>query len=155
MEHTMDATDKLILNLLQKDTLTSIKEIADKVSLSTSPTYERIKRMEKVGVIHKYVALLNKEKIERELIAMCHINLKNHSQASIKKFEDTISKFDEIMEVYCMSGENEYLLKIITKDVKSYHEFVLNTLASIENVAKAQSSIVMKEIKFETAFELK
>ena len=151
----IDTTDKLILNILQKNALQSVKEIADKVGLSASPTYERIKRMEKNGVIHKYVALLNKEKIEKELVAMCSVNLKDHSQSSLQKFEKAISMFDEIMEVYCMSGENEYLLKIVTKNVKSYHDFIVNIISSIDNIAKVHSSIVMHEIKLETAFKLK
>jgi Lrp/AsnC family leucine-responsive transcriptional regulator len=150
----LDATDKRILNLIQKDSQLSVKEVADAVGLSASPTYERIKRMERVGVIAKYVALLNKEKIERELVAICHVRLREHSQGMLSKFEKAIIKFDEVMEVQCLSGSIDYSLKVATRDMKSYQDFVLNKLSSLENIANVQSSFVMKEIKFETAYKL-
>jgi DNA-binding Lrp family transcriptional regulator len=153
MEH-IDTTDKRILNLLQKDAHLSIKEVADAVGLSVSPTYERIKQMEKKGVIIKYVALLDRAKIERELIAICNVSLKEHTQAALAKFEKAIVKFDEVMEVQCLSGSVDYSIKVATKDMKSYQEFVMNKLSSLENVANVQSSFVMKEIKFETAYKL-
>ncbi len=150
----LDATDKRILNLIQKDSQLSVKEVADAIGLSASPTYERIKRMERIGVIAKYVALLNKEKIERELVAICHVRLREHSQGMLSKFEKAIVKFDEVMEVQCLSGSIDYSLKVATRDMKSYQEFVLNKLSSLENIANVQSSFVMKEIKFETAYKL-
>ncbi|HXB13072.1 MAG TPA: Lrp/AsnC family transcriptional regulator [Bacteroidia bacterium] len=150
----LDATDKRILNLIQKDSQLSVKEVADVVGLSASPTYERIKRMERIGVIAKYVALLNKEKIERELVAICHVRLREHSQGMLSKFEKAIVKFDEVMEVQCLSGSIDYSLKVATRDMKSYQDFVLNKLSSLENIANVQSSFVMKEIKFETAYKL-
>lgn len=150
----LDITDKKILNLLQKNALQSVKEVADKVGLSASPTYERIKRMEKVGVITKYVALLDRGKIDRELIAICNVKLREHSQAMLSKFEKAIVKFDEVMEVQCLSGSIDYSIKVATKDMKCYQEFVMNKLSSLENIANVQSSFVMKEIKFETAYKL-
>jgi DNA-binding Lrp family transcriptional regulator len=150
----LDATDKRILNLIQKDSQLSVKEVADAVGLSASPTYERIKRMERIGVITKYVALLDKAKIERELVAICHVRLREHSQGMLSKFEKAIVKFDEVMEVQCLSGSIDYSLKVATRDMKSYQEFVLNKLSSLENIANVQSSFVMKEIKFETAYKL-
>jgi Lrp/AsnC family leucine-responsive transcriptional regulator len=150
----LDATDKRILNLLQKNAIRSIKEIADKVDLSVSPTYERIKHMERTGVITKYVALLDKEKVERELVAICNVKLREHTQNMLSKFEKAIVKFDEVMEVQCLSGSIDYSIKVATKDMKSYQEFVMNRLSSLENIANVQSSFVMKEIKFETAYKL-
>lgn len=150
----LDGTDKKILNLLQHNALQSVKEVADKVGLSVSPTYERIKRMEKLGVITKYVALLDKAKIDRELVAICNVKLNEHTQAALNRFEKAISKFDEVMEVQCLSGSTDYSLKVATKDMKSYQEFVMNKLSSLDNVANVQSFFVMKEIKFETAFKL-
>lgn len=150
----LDITDKKILNLLQKNALQSVKEIADKVGLSASPTHERIKRMEKLGVITKYVALLDREKIDRELIAICSIKLREHTQAMLSKFEKAIVKFDEVMEVQCLSGSVDYSIKVATKDMKSYQDFVMNKLSSLENVANVQSYFVMKEIKFETGYKL-
>lgn len=150
----LDPTDKRILNLLQKDAHLSIKEIADAVGLSVSPTYERIKGMEKKGIIVKYVALLDKAKVDRELVAICNVRLKEHTQTALTKFEKSIVKFDEVMEVQCLSGAIDYSIKVATKDMKSYQEFVMDKLSSLENVANVQSSFVLKEIKFETAYKL-
>jgi DNA-binding Lrp family transcriptional regulator len=150
----LDTTDRRILNLLQKDSQMSVKEVADHIGLSASPTYERIKRMEKLGVIRRYVALLDREKIDKEMIAICNVKLKEHTQAVLYKFEKAIVKFDEVMEVQCLSGDVDYSMKVVCKDIKSYQEFVMNKLASIENVANVQSFFVMKEIKFETAYKL-
>jgi DNA-binding Lrp family transcriptional regulator len=151
---TIDAIDKRILNILQRNAIESVKEIANKVGLSASPTYERIKRMERLGIISKYVALLDKEQIDKGMVVMCNVSLKKHAQAILEKFESTIVKLDEVMEVQCMSGTYDYLLKVVTKDVKSYHDFVMHKLSSIDNIAHVQSWFVMKEIKMGTAFKL-
>lgn len=150
----LDATDKRILNLLQKNALQSVKEIADAVGLSTSPTYERIKRMERAGVILKYVALLDKTKIDRELTAVCNVKLKEHSHGMLSKFEKAIVKFDEVMEIQCLSGAIDYCIKVAVKDMAHYQDFIMNKLSSLENIANVESSFVMKEIKQETAYKL-
>jgi Lrp/AsnC family leucine-responsive transcriptional regulator len=152
--YKLDATDKRILNRLQKNALQSIKEIADSVGLSVSPTYERIKQLEKAGIIQKYVALLDKNQIEKGLTAICSVKLKEHSQGMLSKFEKAIVKFDEVMEVQCLSGTIDYSVKVITKDMNSFQEFVMDKLSSLDNIANVQSSFVMKEIKQETAFKL-
>lgn len=153
MEH-LDPTDKRILNRLQKNSSRSIKEIADDVGLSVSPTYERIKRLEKTGVITNYVALLDKTKIDRELVAICNARLKEHSDGMLSKFEKAIMKFDEVMEVMCLSGTVDYSMKVVTKDMKSYQQFVMEKLSALDNIANVQSYFVMKEVKYETAFKL-
>ena len=152
--YKLDATDKRILNRLQKNALQSIKEIADSVGLSVSPTYERIKQLEKAGIIQKYVALLDKSQIEKGLTAICSVKLKEHSQGMLSKFEKAIVKFDEVMEVQCLSGTIDYSVKVVTKDMNSFQEFVMDKLSSLDNIANVQSSFVMKEIKQETAFKL-
>jgi Lrp/AsnC family leucine-responsive transcriptional regulator len=122
--------------------------------LSVSPTYDRIRRMEKRGVISHYAAILNKKEIGKDLIVLCGISLKEHSQSSVLKFERSICKFEEVMEVHCTAGEQDYLIKIMVKDIPAYHYFVMNKLSPMENIANLQSSFVMKEIKCETAFRL-
>jgi len=150
----LDAIDKRILNILQKNALQSVKEVADKVGLSGSPTHERIKRLERTGVITKYVALLDKEKIGKEFVAVCNIRLKEHNHAMLLNFEKAIVKFDEVMEVQSLTGDTDYSLKVVTTDMKGYQDFVMNKLSVIENVTNVQSFFVMKQIKLETAFKL-
>jgi Lrp/AsnC family leucine-responsive transcriptional regulator len=154
MQSELDEIDKRILNIIQKNAQQTVKETANKVGLSISPTYDRIRRMEKKGVINHYAAILNKQEIEKNLIVFCGISLKEHSQSHVLKFERTISKFEEVMEVHCMGGKQDYLIKIVVNDIPTYHHFVINKLSPIENIANLQSSFVMKEIKCETAFRL-
>lgn len=151
----LDKIDKDILHLVQNDHTLNTKQIADKVGLSITPTYERIKRMEKSGLIEKYVALVNKEKIGKTLVAFCSVSLLVHSKPLIKKFEQAMEKLDEVMECYHIAGTFDYLLKVVSNDMKSYQDFITNKLAVIENIGKVQSSFVMTEVKHKTNYTIK
>jgi Lrp/AsnC family leucine-responsive transcriptional regulator len=150
----LDAVDVKILSLLQKDSSLSVKEIANKVGLSTSPTYERINRLQREGFILKYVAILDREKIGMGLVVYCNITLKEQSKSTLRNFEQAASSLKEVMEVICLSGNYDYLLKVVTTDMRAYHDFVIEKLSTIENIANVQSSFVMEEIKRETAYWL-
>jgi Lrp/AsnC family leucine-responsive transcriptional regulator len=151
---TLDDLDKSILKILQKNAQLGVKAIADIIGLSASPTYERIKRMEKSGLIIKYVALLNREKIDQSLVAFCNVMLKDHTYATFQHFEKAIKKFEEVIEIHCTSGGSDYLLKIVTRDMKSYQDFIMNKLPAVENIAHMQSFFSIKELKYETAYKL-
>lgn len=150
----LDKTDKHILRLLQKDCTLNSKQIADEIGLSVTPTYERIKRMEKSGVIEKYIAVLNKEKVGKSLVVFCNVSLQLHSKPLLKKFEQTIIKFDEVMECYHTAGTFDYLLKVIAKDMGEYQNFITNKLAALENISNVQSSFVMTEVRYKTEINL-
>ncbi|MBL7890230.1 MAG: Lrp/AsnC family transcriptional regulator [Bacteroidia bacterium] len=150
----LDKLDKQILKLLQKDCTLNTKEIADKVGLSITPTYERIKRMERTGVIEHYVALLNKTKIGKGLVVYCNVSLQLHSKPLLKRFEQTVVKFDEVMECYHTAGTFDYLLKIVATDMNNYQDFITNKLAALENISHVQSSFVMTEVKHKTEIRL-
>jgi len=150
----LDKLDKQILKLLQKDCSLNTKQIADKVGLTITPTYERIKRMEKTGVIENYVALLNKEKIGKSLMIFCNVSLQLHSKPLLKRFEQTVVKFDEVMECYHTAGTFDYLLKIVATDMNNYQDFITNKLAALENISHVQSSFVMTEVKYKTEIRL-
>ncbi|MBN8695559.1 MAG: Lrp/AsnC family transcriptional regulator [Bacteroidetes bacterium] len=150
----LDKLDKQILKLLQKDCTLNTKEIADKVGLSITPTYERIKRMERKGVIEHYVALLNKTKIGKGLVVYCNVSLQLHSKPLLKRFEQTVVKFDEVMECYHTAGTFDYLLKIVATDMNNYQDFITNKLAALENISHVQSSFVMTEVKHKTEIRL-
>ncbi|NPA36056.1 MAG: Lrp/AsnC family transcriptional regulator [Chlorobi bacterium] len=154
MEQKLDKTDKKLLMLLQKDAKLTTKQLAYHLGLTVTPVFERIKRLEKQGVIEKYVAILNKEKIGKKLIAFCNVSIKEHSREYIHHFESQIIKFPEVMECYHIAGMYDYMLKITTENMDSYHDFIYNKLATIENIGNVRSSFVMSELKNSTIHQL-
>jgi|OpeIllAssembly_1097287.scaffolds.fasta_scaffold16787_4 DNA-binding Lrp family transcriptional regulator len=150
----LDVTDKKILNLLQQNSKANIKEIALKIGLTQTPTYERIKRLEKAGVIKSYIAVLDKEKVGYTIEVFCQVTLLVHSKDMITRFENAINKIDEVMECFHVAGNYDYLLKIIVKDMNSYQAFLKNKLSVLDSVANVQSTFVMSSTKDSTGFSL-
>ncbi|ROI13850.1 Lrp/AsnC family transcriptional regulator [Epilithonimonas hominis] len=150
----MDKKDKLILSLLQEDSTLSVKEISEKIGLTFTPTYERIKNLEKQGVVEKYVAILNREKLGINIVVYCNIRLKEQSQKTLQEFEDYISKYDEVQEIISLSGEYDYMLKILASDINSYNNFTVNIISNGPNIGQYHSSIVLAEVKKTTKFKL-
>lgn len=143
----LDLTDKKILNLLQQNSKANIKEIALKIGLTQTPTYERIKKLEKDGVIKNYIAVLDKEKVGYTIEVFCQVTLLVHSKEMITRFENAINKIDEVMECFHVAGNYDYLLKIIVKDMNSYQAFLKNKLSVLDSVANVQSTFVMSSTK--------
>lgn len=154
MEGSLDKIDKAILNVIQIDSTLSVKEIGDKVGLSTTPTYERIKRLEKDGVIAKYVTLVDRNKVGLNFMVYCNVVLKEQSRKAIAGFEKAVSKIPEIIEVISVSGTYNYILKIVVTDINSYNEFVENVIMDIPNIGQYHSCIVLKEVKKVTALRI-
>jgi len=154
MEIKLDDTDRKLLMLLQEDAKLTTKQLAYHLGLTVTPVFERIKRLEKQGVIDKYVAILNKEKIGRKLIAFCNVSIKEHSREYIHHFETQITKFPEVMECYHIAGMYDYMLKITTENMDSYHDFIYNKLATIDNIGNVRSSFVMNELKNSTVHQI-
>lgn len=146
----MDANDKKILQLLQKDSNLTHKQIAGLLNLSVTPVYERIKKLERTGVIQKYVALIDPIKVDRALVAYTSISLKEHSIDYLKRFEEEIQQVLEVTECYHIAGQYDYLLKIVIRDMNEYQSVVMNKLAKMDNIANVQSSFVMTEVKKST-----
>lgn len=144
----LDATDKKILQLLQEDAKYTHKEIAAQLHLTTTPVYERIKRMEREGVIQQYVALVDRKKIQLSLMAFCNVSLKEHSTNYLVQFEQDIQLLPEVVECYHIAGLFDYLLKVLVKDMDTYQLFVSKKLAALENIGRVQSAFVMTEIKY-------
>src|SRR5215831_16333617 len=114
----LDHIDKKLLQLLQTDTKKTTKELSMKLNLSVTAVYERIKKLEREGVISKYVALLNRNKIDKGFVVLCHIKLIQHSKELITKFESEVIKLDEVLECFHVSGEYDYILKVFVKDME-------------------------------------
>lgn len=150
----LDQTDVSILKILQHDARLTNKEIADKLGKTITPIYERIKRLEHDGYIQRYVAVLDKGKIGKNLLAYTNVQLKEHSHSMLKAFEKDIVKLTEVMECYHMSGLYDYLLKVVVKDISEYQDFIMNRLAKLPNIGTVQSSFMMTEVKHETAYNI-
>jgi Lrp/AsnC family leucine-responsive transcriptional regulator len=151
---SLDPTDLRLMGLLQVDSKQTIKELAAKLNLSTTPVYERIKRLEREGYINRYVAILDREKMHMSLMAFCNISLKEHSKKFIDQFEREILELPEVNSCYHLTGMYDYLLKVIVKDVSAYQHFIVEKLATLENIGKVESALVMNEIKESTAIQL-
>lgn len=154
MKHQLDSKDLAIIEILQKDSTISVKDIGEKIGLSFTPTYERIKNLEKNQVITKYVALVDRFKIGIQIVVYCNVTLKEQSKAALDSFESTITAIPEVQEVISLSGNYDYMLKIIAEDIKSYNDFVVNVISNIPNIGQYHSSIVLNEAKKETAYVL-
>lgn len=154
MSSPLDSTNIAILEILQKDSTISTKDIAARVGLSVTPTYERIKSLEQEGVIRKYVALLDREKMGLNIVVYCNVLLKEQSKNALTDFEKEVSEFREVLEVISLSGIYDYMLKIVSKDIRSYNDFVVEKLANISNISQYHSNIVLCEAKRETAYPL-
>jgi DNA-binding Lrp family transcriptional regulator len=150
----LDAIDIGILQLLQHDARLTNKELADKLGKSINPIYERVRRLEREGFIQRYVALVDRNKIDKSLVAFTNVQLKEHAHDMLKAFEKTIVLFEEVMECHHMTGIYDYLLRVVVKDMAAYQDFIVNKLARLPNIGTVQSSFVMTEIKNETAFVL-
>ena len=143
----LDLIDKQIVNLLQQNSKANIKEIALKIGLTQTPTYERIKRLEKSGVIQKYIAVLNKEKVGFMVEVFCQVTLLVHSKELITKFENAVNKMDEVIECFHVAGNYDYLLKVTVKHMKDYQFFLKNKLSVLDSVGNVQSTFVMTSTK--------
>ena len=143
----LDEVDLKLLDLLQKNGKITTKEIAQSVHLSPTPVYERIKRLEKEGIIEKYVALVNAEKVGKGLIVFCDITLKEHTKEIGNQFVKEIMSLQYVSECYNISGDYDFRLKVMVRDMKHYQEFVINDLGDIKNIGSAHSTFVMGVIK--------
>jgi Lrp/AsnC family transcriptional regulator, leucine-responsive regulatory protein len=144
---SLDTKDISILALLQQNARITVKEIAGKIHLSTTPVHERIKRLEASGVIKQYATLVDHTKVRKGLIAICYVSLKEHSKTAGTKFIKAINAMTEVIECYNISGEFDFMLKVVTEDMNAYHDFHVNKLSNIENMGHVQSVFVIGIIK--------
>ena len=143
----LDAIDLRILRALQENARLTTKELAARVNLSTTPVFERLKRLEKDGWIKKYVAVLDAEKLGRGFMVFCSVKLKQMNRQVARDFVSIIRDIPQVAECYNISGEYDYLLKIQSPDMKYYNEFIINVLGNIDAIGSVLSSFVMNEIK--------
>ena len=150
----MDIIDKKLLGLLQEDTKKTTKELSMVLNLSVTAVYERIKKLEREGVISKYVAILDKNKVEKAFVVFCHIKLIQHTKDLIHTFESEVIKLDEVLECFHVSGDYDYILKVHVKDMDEFREFMVTKLTGLKHIGSTHSSFMIGEVKNTTAFTL-
>lgn len=144
---TLDPTDKKLLLLLQTDSKRTTKELSIKLNLSVTAVYERIKKLEREGIIDKYVVLLDKEKVDKGFIVFCHLKLIQHTKDFLTIFESQVTQLPEVLECYHVSGDYDYILKIVVKDMEAYRTFLVNKLTTLQHIGSTQSTFMISEVK--------
>lgn len=154
MQTELDSIDLGILRLLQNDASLTNKELSFKLNKSIATIHERIKKLKEQGYIKKIVAILDRKKINRNLIAFSQVLLNDHTAKTLIEFENEVSKFPEVMECLQMTGAYDFILRIATSDMDAYHLFLRNKLATLPNITTVQSFFVLSEPKSETAYPI-
>lgn len=149
----LDVTDVEILRLLQRDAEITNKEIAFRLHKSVATVHERVRRLKEQGYIKRVVAILDRKKVDKNLIAFSHVLLKDHSAGTLSSFEREVVKFPEVMECFQMTGTFDFILRIATTDMDAYHGFY-RRLATLPNITTVQSFFVLSETKSDTAYPI-
>jgi DNA-binding Lrp family transcriptional regulator len=150
----LDSTDLRILKVLQEDSSLSNIDLAAKINLSASPTLARVKNLETGDVISRYVALVNPHALGLKVNVFIQVSLEKQESAALARFEQAISRFDEVMEVYLMTGDEDYLLRIVVPDIQALERFILDHLTKIPGIKNIRSSFALKQVKYKTALPL-
>lgn len=154
MTKSLDEIDKKLLNILQTNSRITIRELSDKLHLSTTPIHERIKKLEKSGYIKNYLTLIDPKMIGKKLIVYISVSINEHAKSAIEEFEREMDNLDEVMECYYISGNSDFLLKVHCNDMDDFHNFLTNKFSVIKNINQFVSSFVMAESKVKQSFKL-
>jgi Lrp/AsnC family leucine-responsive transcriptional regulator len=150
----LDTIDKKLINLLQQDSKQTTKQLSIQLNLSVTAVYERVKKLENQKVIERYVAIINKNKIERSFLVFCHIKLIQHSKEYVTTFEREVLKLEEVSECFHVSGDYDYILKVYVKDMDAYRNFVVTKLTAIKYIGSTHSTFTIEQVKNTTAINL-
>ncbi len=154
MAYNLDKIDTQILAILQKNSNRTTKSIANELGMSTSPIFERIKKLENEGYIEKYVAILNNKKIGLKLTVFIGITLQGHTRSFLEKFVREINNFPEVVECHRVSGNFDYLLKLVVEDIEAYETFIISKLTLLPYLGNVQSLITLSTGKETNAIDL-
>lgn len=143
----LDITDKNLLHFLQEDSTHTTKQLALKLNLSPTAVHERIKKLEREGIIEKYVAVLNRNKVQKGFVVFCHLKLVQHTKENVTTFEREVAKLPEVLECYHVSGDYDYILKIYMTNMEEYREFVVTKLTTLHHIGSTHSTFMIGEVK--------
>jgi len=149
----MDPTDRKILNLLQSDASLTVKQIAEQIPLSVTPCWKRIQKLEESGIIRARVALLDPQKVYANVTVFVAIKTDHHTREWIERFNKAVNNLPEVMEIYRMSGEVDYLLRVVVSSIEAYDQFYKKLIDRIE-LSSVTSSFAMEQIKYTTALPI-
>jgi Lrp/AsnC family leucine-responsive transcriptional regulator len=150
----LDSTDKKLINLLQKDSKQTTKQLSLQLNLSVTAVYERVKKLENQNIVVKYVAIIDKKKIAKSFLVFCHVKLVQHSKEYVTTFEREILKLEEVSECFHVSGDYDYILKIYVKDMDEYRDFMVTKLTAIKYIGSTHSIFAIEQVKNTTAINL-
>lgn len=150
----LDATDRKILAELQRDAKLTNVELAKRVHLSPSPCLARVRALEERGVIQRYVSLLDPRQLQLGVNVFIHVTLERQIDRALETFEETVRKFPQVMECYLMTGDADYLLRVVVSDVDALQSFIVDELTRIPGIASIRSSFALKQVKYETALPI-
>ena len=150
----LDAIDKQLLRLLQQDAKQTTKALALQLTLSNTAVYERVRKLEKAGVIRQYTAILDRQKINRAFVVFCHIRLTQHTRENVGQFEKEVVKLNEVQECYHVSGDYDYILKIHVADMEDYRQFMLTKLTRLKHIGNTHSIFMIGEVKNSSVLEV-
>ncbi|MDM7851665.1 Lrp/AsnC family transcriptional regulator [Pseudochrobactrum kiredjianiae] len=149
----MDRLDRKILRLLQEDATLAVADIAKKVGLSTTPCWRRIQKLEEDGIIKRRVAVLDPVRINARVTVFVSVRTSSHSHEWLKRFAEVVQEFPEVVEFYRMSGDIDYLLRVVVPDIGAYDAFYKRLISKIE-IRNVSSSFAMEQIKYTTELPL-
>ncbi len=150
----LDAIDLRLLERLQTDARISNVALAESSNLSPAPCLRRVRDLEASGVIRGYVSLLDPEALGLDVSMFIQVSLEKQIGSALKTFEETIESYPEVMECYLMTGDSDYLLRVVGRDLKALQHFIVDRLARIPNVSNIRSSVTLKQVKYKTALPI-
>jgi Lrp/AsnC family leucine-responsive transcriptional regulator len=150
----IDSIDKQILSILQQDAQITNVELARKIGISPPAMLERVKRLEKNGIIKRYVAIVDPSKVSKGIFALVSVSLSAHQLSSIDQFTRQIKKLDEVLECYHVAGEEDFILKIAVSSIEEYEKFILSKLTKINGVSKVNTKFVLSTVKYNTKIKI-
>jgi Lrp/AsnC family transcriptional regulator len=150
----LDAVDLAILGALQENAGLSNAEVAERVGLSASPCWRRIQRLEQAGVIQRRVALLDAKRLGFAVVAFASVKLSAHGRQALPEFEEAIRKFPQVVECYTVTGEMDFILRILTSDIQSYERLLRDQLLQLPHVGEVHSTIALTQVKYTTQLPL-
>jgi DNA-binding Lrp family transcriptional regulator len=149
-----DEIDRRILRALQENARVSNVELAERVGISPSPCWRRVRDLEQRGVISRYVTLLDPGSIGLPVSVVIQVSLERQVEAALETFESAVAKWPEVMECYLMTGDADYMLRVVVADLAAYQRFLLDHLTRVPGVASIKSSFALKQVKYGTALPL-
>lgn len=151
---SLDTASLKILQELQKNSRISSSELADKIGMSASPCWRRQKELEENGYIVRYTALVDRRKVGLSVVCLLHISLLRHAEGVVQQFEEAMRLRPEVVECYETTGTADYMVKVVVADMDAYHDFLHNVLVKLPGVSQVNTSVALREVKYETALPL-